>query len=248
MTTSARFQGRVFAVTGAARGLGYAIAARAVAEGGRAALIDLDEAVAARAAELGGNALSLRFDVTDPGAWREAVCRIRDWGGGIHALACCAGILGRQSDVVDEPLDDWERVLRINLTGVFVSNQAVLPVMIEQGYGRIVNLASIAGKEGNPGQAAYSASKGGVIALTKSLAKEVATRGITVNCVAPTVIEGPFSEAMTEESRRAILQKIPMRRFGRPDEVAALVTWICSDECSFNTGVCFDLSGGRATF
>jgi len=238
----------MFIVTGAARGLGEVISRRLWSQGANVMLVDLDPAVHGVASELGERASAADFDVANPSSWLSALGREGIHRKAISGLVCCAGILGRQGLVIDEPLDDWQHVLEVNLTGVFVSNQAVLPEMIAAGYGRIVNIASIAGKEGNPGQAAYSASKAGVITLTKTIAKEVARQGITVNCIAPTMVRGPFAESMTADSRDSLLKKIPMGRFAESEEVAAMVAWICSDECSFTTGACFDLSGGRATY
>lgn len=240
-----RFKGIRVAVTGGARGIGAAVVDRFLLEGAHVLAIDLDPNLVDRIAARAIDKLSASiFDITDPVAWKSAL----GVGRAPQVLVHCAGLLGPETQVKDLNLDEWEQVLRINLTGTFVSCQAVLPGMLQAGHGRIVLMASIAGKEGNPGQSAYSAAKGGIIALTKALAKEVATAGITVNCVAPTVVEGPFSSAMTEELRESILKKIPMRRFARADEVASLIAWIASNECSFNTGVCFDLSGGRATY
>jgi 2-dehydro-3-deoxy-L-rhamnonate dehydrogenase (NAD+) len=231
-------------VTGAARGIGAAVARRFVADGREVLLVDLDDGVEATAGSIGARATALRLDVTNPDAWEDALEPYPRIGG----LIACAGVLGEAVPVAELDVDAWRKVLEINLTGVFVSCRAVIPRMAAGGGGAIVALASIAGKEGNALQAAYSASKGGVIALTKSLAKEVVGDGITVNCIAPTVIEGPFSEQMTDEMKEALLAKIPMRRFGRAEEVAAMASWISSPECSFTTGVCFDLTGGRATY
>jgi 2-dehydro-3-deoxy-L-rhamnonate dehydrogenase (NAD+) len=159
-----------------------------------------------------------------------------------------AGITGPNVSVADYPVDAWQKVIDVNLTGVFLCNRAVAPGMAKRNYGRIVNIASIAGKEGNPNAAAYSASKAGVIALTKSLGKELAATGVRVNCVAPAVVKTDLFAQMTEQHIQFMLSKIPMGRFGTVEEVAALVTWLCSEECSFSTGAAFDLSGGRATY
>lgn len=236
-------------VTGAARGIGAAVARRFAGAGHRLLLVDIDPAVADVATELGPDrARAVTLDVTDPAAWQTALAANEDWLDQLHGLIACAGVLGPADPVTDLSVEDWEKVLHVNLTGVFVASQAVAGRMVERGVGRIVAMASMAGKEGNPGQAAYSASKGGVIAFTKSLAKELAESGVTVNCIAPTAIEGEFSAAMSEETRAGILRKIPMNRFGRAEEVAELIAWVCSPECSFTTGFCFDLSGGRATY
>lgn len=235
-------RGQVAIVTGAARGIGAAVAHRLHAEGASLLLVDLDPQVEQAAAALGARAAAHRIDVADPDAWSAVV------GERVDVLVNCAGILGPPAPVAELAVADFARVQHVNLTGTFVACRAVLPAMLAVGRGWIVSMASIAGKEGNALQAAYSASKGGVIALTKSLAKEVAARGISVNCVAPTVIEGPFADAMLESQRAEIRAKIPMGRFGRPEEVAATIAWIASAECSFTTGFCFDLTGGRATY
>lgn len=240
-----RFQNvdeRSIIVTGAARGIGAEVARKFHDAGATVLCVDLDPAVRETADRLGSRSSSVVFDVTVSDEWSEAIRGRR-----VDVLVNCAGILGSNVPVAELEVDEWERVLRVNLTGVFVSCRAVLPSMMRAGTGRIISMASIAGKEGNPLQSAYSASKAGVIAFTKSLAREVATLGITVNCVAPTVIEGSFSNAMSEDQRFEILRKIPMGRFGQSQEVAALISWIASPECSFTTGFCFDLSGGRAT-
>ena len=233
---------RQVVVTGAARGIGAVVAKRFSDDGDAVLLVDRDPAVEATAAALGAPASAAVFDITDAAAWAVALA-----DRAVDVLVNCAGILGPAAPVAELAIEDWSRVLHVNLTGTFVSSQAVLPAMIGRQSGRIISMASIAGKEGNPLQSAYSASKGGVIAFTKSLAREVADRGITVNCVAPTVIDGEFALAMSDAQRSELRQKIPMRRFGRADEVASLISWIASPECSFTTGFCFDLTGGRAT-
>lgn len=236
-------RGQVFAITGAAGGIGAAIARRAHAEGAELVLIDLDPRVEELAAAFGDRASACVADIADPGAWDPIVD-----GHKLEVLVNSAGVLGPQGPVTETTVEDWERVMRVNLTGTFIASRAVLPTMIAAKKGWIVNLASIGGKEGNAGQAPYCSSKGGVIALTKSVAKEVADHGIIVNCVAPTVVEGPFSDEMEDWRRAAILSKIPMGRFTRADEVAATVSWMSSPGCSFTTGFCFDVTGGRATY
>jgi 3-oxoacyl-[acyl-carrier protein] reductase len=168
--------------------------------------------------------------------------------GGIDVLVNNAGISGPNMPTWEYPLEDWRRVLDINLTGVFLCCRAIVPHMIASGYGRIVNVASVAGKEGNPNAPAYSASKAAVIALTKSLGKELARTGVVVNCVTPAAVRTAIFDQMSEEHVQFMLSKIPMGRFGQVDEVAALVGWLCTEECSFSTGAVFDLSGGRATY
>ncbi|MHB1503974.1 MAG: SDR family NAD(P)-dependent oxidoreductase [Acidimicrobiales bacterium] len=239
--------GRIAVVTGAARGIGLAVCSRLARDGWAIVGVDLDPAVEAIVDEI-PRARARALDVTDEDQWGSLLATLESEPGHIAALVNCAGILCSEGPVVGVDVQEWRRVLDVNLTGTFVSCKAVLPAMLRGHLGRIVNLASIAGKEGNALQAAYSASKGGVIAFTKALAKEVARDGITVNAIAPTMIEGSLSESMSTEMRQQLLAKIPMGRFGQPEEVASLVAWICSDECSFTTGVVFDLTGGRATY
>jgi 3-oxoacyl-[acyl-carrier protein] reductase len=244
MSQSDRARGEVFVVTGAARGIGLAVASRFARDGHSTLCVDLDPSVEESARDIPG-ALSAVMDVTDEAQWQAVLAEVDDR---LAGLVNCAGILGSETAVAALDVGEWRRVVDVNLTGTFVSCKAVLPYLRRHGRGSVVNISSIAGKEGNPGQAAYSAAKAGVIAFTKALAKEVATDGITVNAITPTVIEGPFSEQMTSDLRQALLAKIPMRRFGRAEEVAAMVAWICSEECSFTTGSVFDLTGGRATY
>jgi 2-dehydro-3-deoxy-L-rhamnonate dehydrogenase (NAD+) len=237
---------RVAVITGGTRGIGYAIAERAARSGARIALWDLEGAERS-AAKING-AIGLKLDVTDAGAVAHAMQATERRLGPIDILVASAGITGPNTTVAEYPVDAWRKVLEINLTGVFLCNRAVAPGMAKRNYGRIVNIASIAGKEGNPNASAYSASKAGVIALTKSLGKELAMTGVRVNCVAPAVIKTELFDQMTEEFIQYMLSKVPMGRFGTVDEVAALVVWLCSEDCSFSTGAAFDLSGGRATY
>jgi len=232
---------RTALVTGGASGIGAAVVARLRAEGAQVATFDL-----ATAGQDG--VLELTGDVTDSSSVDDAVARVERELGPLHALVCSAGIPGKSQSTVDVSDDEWKRVLAINLDGVFFCNRAVLPGMIERGYGRIVNVASIAGKDGNPMARAYSASKAGVIGLTKAIGKDVARTGVLVNCVAPAVIETPILDGVSEEHVDYMLQRIPMGRIGQPEEVAALISWLASDACSFSTGACFDISGGRAVY
>jgi len=240
---------RTAIVTGAARGIGKAIAERLVRDGFVVAIADLDATAAERAsAEIGQAAFAVAMDVTDPASIRQMVASVRAQTGQIHVLVNNAGITGPAAPVVEYADEAWRRVLSVNLDGVFRCCQAVLPHMLERNYGRIVNIASISGKEGNPNMAAYSTSKAGVIGFTKALAKEVVTQGILVNCVTPAVIETDILQQLTPEAVKYMIAKIPMGRTGRPEEVAALVSWLASEQCSFSTGAVFDISGGRATY
>jgi 3-oxoacyl-[acyl-carrier protein] reductase len=189
-----------------------------------------------------------RLDVTDAESWNTAVRAALNRWGRIDALVNNAGIAGRSAPIWELAVEEWRQVLDIDLTGVFLGCRAVIPTMIEVGSGRVVNIASIAGKEGNPNAVPYSAAKAGVIGLTKAVAKEVATRGIFVNAVAPAVIETPILEQVSEEHIRYMTSRIPMGRVGKPEEVAALVAFLCSPDLTFSTGAVYDISGGRATY
>jgi 3-oxoacyl-[acyl-carrier protein] reductase len=241
--------GKTALVTGAARGIGLAIATRLAADGLRVALLDHDKAaVEAAAAGIGAGALALVADVTRAAQVEGAVARLeREWGR-VGVLVNNAGITGRSFPIWELTDEDWQRVIDVDLTSVFLCCRAAVKVMLRQGSGRIVNIASIAGKEGNPTLVPYSSAKAGVIGLTKALAKEVATRGILVNAVAPAVIGTELLEQMERSTVDLLISKIPMGRVGTPEEVAALVAWLASDECTFSTGAVYDLSGGRATY
>ena len=249
MTTTYDFNGRAAMVTGAASGIGKACAAWLAAAGARVGVVDRDEAgAAAAAAEIGDNALALPADVTVSADVNAAVAKAESEFGHVDILVCAAGIGGdslRTADVSDE---EWRRVFAVNCDGVFYCNRAVIPGMSERGYGRIVNIASIAGKEGNPMAAAYSASKAAVIGMTKSFGKDLADTGILVNSIAPAVIETPLLDQLTQEHIDYMLSRIPLGRLGQTDEVARLVAYLVSEETSFATGACFDISGGRATY
>ena len=236
-------------VTGAARGIGFAIASRLATDGARVALLDLDAAAAEAAAKkIGGGAISLAADVTKAADVDGAVRRVVDAWGRLDILVNNAGITGRSFPIWELSDEDWRRVIDADLTSVFLCCRAGVKVMLGQGGGRIINIASIAGKEGNPTLVPYSAAKAGVIGLTKALAKEVCTRGILVHAVAPAEIGTELLQQMEQSTVDVLISKIPMGRVGRPEEVAALVAWLASDDCSFTTGAVHDLSGGRATY
>jgi 2-dehydro-3-deoxy-L-rhamnonate dehydrogenase (NAD+) len=241
MGNDQRFSGRAALVTGAASGIGAAVARRLLAEGARVASLDLH-------AEAPGGVLAISGDVSRSADVDAAVARVEEELGRIDVLVCSAGVPGDSLRTVDVPDEEWRRVMGINADGVFYCNRAVLPGMVERGYGRIVNVASIAGKEGNPMAGAYSASKAAVIGMTKAIGKDVARTGVLVNCVAPAVIETPILDGITQEHIDYMVERIPMGRMGEPEEVAALVCWLASEECSFSTGATYDISGGRAVY
>lgn len=243
------FKGRHAVVTGGATGLGYGIAARLIASGGTVTLWDRDEPAAVKAAlALGGGTSTVGVDVADHASVARAVAGTLEHSKTIDALVNSAGITGPNTKLWDYPVDAWRQVMDVNLTGVFICCREVVAQMRTQGYGRIVNIASVAGKDGNPNASAYSASKAGVIALTKSLGKELADTGIRVNCVTPAAVKTAIFDQMTPEHIAFMLSKIPMGRFGTVEEVAAMVGWLCTEDCSFSTGATFDLSGGRSTY
>ena len=242
-------KGRNAIVTGGAAGIGFAIAQRLAASGARVSLWDRDDAALAQGAKaLGGTTHTARLDVSDETEVKLAFDETVRSLGRADILVCSAGITGPNMPTWEYPVADWKQVLDINLTGVFLCNKTVVPHMRNNDYGRIVNIASIAGKDGNPNAAAYSASKAGVISLTKSLGKELARTGVRVNCVTPAAVKTAIFDQMTPQHIEYMLSKIPMARFGGVDEIAALVAWLASEDCSFSTGAVFDLSGGRATY
>jgi len=241
------FKGRTAVVTGGARGIGLACAAKIAAGGGRIALWDRDMDRAKQSAASLGDAIAVPVDVTDEKSVKAALATTEKQFAPPDILVASAGITGPNATVAQYPVDAGQ-VIDINLTGVFLSNRAVVDGMVKRGWGRIVNIASVAGKEGNANASAYSASKAGVIGLTKSLGKELATTGVLVNCVAPAVVKTELFSQMTEQHIQFMLSKVPMNRFGEVDEVAAMVSWLASPLCTFSTGATFDLSGGRATY
>ncbi len=242
------FKGRTAIVTGGARGIGLACAARIAAGGGRVALWDRDMERAKQSAASLGDAIAVEVDVAREDSVARALAATEKQLAPPDILVASAGITGPNTTVVQYPVEAWQQVIDINLTGVFLSNRAVAGGMAKRGWGRIVNIASVAGKEGNPNASAYSASKAGVIGLTKSLGKELATSGVLVNCVAPAVVKTELFSQMTEQHIQYMLSKIPMNRFGEVEEVAELVSWLASPLCTFSTAAVFDLSGGRATY
>lgn len=238
-------------VTGGARGIGFAIAERLLRSGAEVCLWDRDAGALAEAkaalAKL-GKADTAEVDITSETSVAAAVLRTMAIFGSIEILVNNAGIAGKNSPLWEAEPDDWRKVIDVNLNGPFLCCRAVVPVMLDGGYGRIVNIASIAGKEGNPNAAHYSCSKAGVIAMTKSLGKELAQKNITVNCITPAVIQTDILKQVAQYHIDYMLSKIPMGRFGKAEEAAAMVAWLCSEDCSFTTAGVFDLSGGRATY
>jgi NAD(P)-dependent dehydrogenase (short-subunit alcohol dehydrogenase family) len=247
-----RFQDQVAIVTGSAAGIGLGIATRLGREGARVLMVDYDGAQGERsAADLTSQGMDVRLEVGDVGdeeVARRSVARALEAWGRIDVLVNNAGITGNAADIWELPVDELDRVYRTNLRGVFCFCRHAIPPMMERDYGRIVNIASIAGKEGNPKMVPYSATKAAVIGLTKSVGKELARTGIRVNCVAPAVLQTTLLDQLTPDRVEYMLERIPMGRFGEIEELASLVAWLASPECSFSTGAVFDLSGGRATY
>jgi len=243
---------RVAVITGGARGIGLAISERFARAGAAVAVVDRDSDACDAAVEslsaLGAKAIACSIDVTVEEEVVEMTQRVVAELGGYDVLVCSAGIVGRNAFAWETSVEEWREVIDINLTGVWLCNKHAVGVMKETDYGRIVNIASIAGKEGNPKLGPYSASKAGVIGMTKSLAKEVADTGIRIHSVAPAVIHTPMLDQVNQETIDYMVSKIPVGRTGTPEEVAALVHYLSSEESSFTTGACFDISGGRATY
>lgn len=243
-------EGQVAVITGGARGIGLAVARRLAAEGAKVALWDRDAAALedARAGFTEADAAACVLDITDEEAVATAAAHTAEALGPADVLVNNAGITGPNLKTWEYSPADWRRVIEVDLTAPFLCCRALVPGMLERGYGRVVNVASIAGKEGNPNAPAYSSAKAGVIGLTKSLGKETAGSGVTVNCVTPAAVETEIFKQMTQEHIDYMLSKIPMGRFGQVEEVAALIAWLASPEASFSTGAVFDISGGRATY
>jgi len=243
------FKGRAAIVTGGAQGIGLAIVKRLVASGAKVRIWDVDDRLLAKTlAALGSAVTGDAIDVADAPAVERGIKSALEALGRIDAFINNAGIAGATKPVVDYTVEEWEKVIRIDLTGPFLCCRAVAPHMAKAGYGRIVNVASIAGKEGNPNAAAYSAAKAGVIALTKSLGKELARTGVLVNCVTPAAAKTAIFDQISQQHIDYMLSKIPMGRFVTVEEIAALVCWLASQDCAFSTGAVFDISGGRATY
>ena len=243
------FNGQAAIITGGAKGIGLAIAARLHGDGAQISLWDVDaDRLASVAETMGAGVHTAVVDVTDAAAVDATTAAVEREFGRIDMLVNSAGITGPNETIWNYDVDAWRQVIDIDLTGTFLTCRAAAAYMRARDYGRIVNIASIAGKEGNPNASAYSAAKAGVIGLTKSLGKELAGTGITANCVTPAAVKTEIFDQMTEEHINFMLSKIPLGRFGLVEEVAGLVTWLCSSECSFSTGAVFDVSGGRATY
>lgn len=241
--------GQTALVTGAGTGIGEVIAARLASAGARIAVADIDADAARTVAEkIGGGAFPLPVDVTRVDQVKAAVAKVLETAGSLEILVNNAGIAGRAAPIWEQTDADWHRVMDLDINAPFYLCREVLPHMRARGYGRIVNIASIAGKEGNPNMVAYSASKAAIIGLTKSIAKEVATEGICINAVAPAVIRTKILDQLTPAQVEYMVQRIPMKRTGQPEEVAAVVHFLASRDCSFVTGQCYDVSGGRATY
>ncbi len=248
MVYSGRFQDRVAAITGSASGVGCEVATRIAAEGGRVFLWDRNECALAIAAANIPGAQTARVDVTDSRELVRAAAAAFRVHGRLDILIASAGITGPTATLWEYPEEEWRRVIDVDLHGVFNSCRATVPLMLKNNYGRIVNISSVAGKEGNPNASAYSTAKAGVIGLTKSLGKELAQTGVRVNCVTPATFNSPILSQLPQSQIDYMKSKIPMGRLGEVSEVAALVCWLASEECSFSTAATFDISGGRASY
>lgn len=248
-STTGLFAGRTTIVTGGAQGIGRAVAERILDLGGQVTIWDNDaDALVSAAAEMGQNSFPLEVDISDLESVESVLNETIERVGPPHALVHSAGVAGPNAPTIDYPVDAWEHIVRVNLNGTFFVNRTVVRAMRDAGYGRVVNIASIAGKEGNPNASAYSATKAGVIALTKSLGKEQADKDVAINCVTPAAARTRIFDQMSQEHIDYMLSKIPRGRFLEVDEAAKMIAWLASSENSFATGAVFDLSGGRATY
>ena len=247
MSFAGRFAGRAAIITGGASGLGLAVAERILAEGGKVSIWDVNGGLDEALARLDG-AHGVKVDVSDADAVAAAAAESAAALGRADVLVCSAGITGATAPVQDFPIESWTQVVGVNLNGLFYCNRAVIPYMLANGYGRIVNVASVAGKEGNPNASAYSATKAGVIGFTKSLGKELAGKGVIVNALTPATFESPILEQLPQSQVDYMRSKIPMGRLGEVHESAAMVCFMASEECSFTTASTFDTSGGRTTY
>jgi NAD(P)-dependent dehydrogenase (short-subunit alcohol dehydrogenase family) len=248
MIYAGRFQGRTAVVTGGASGLGLEVAKRIVAEGGKVCLWDLNPESLAQGLSETGAAHIIALDVSDPKAVEAAAADAQAALGKIDILVNSAGITGATHTVIGYPIESWLKVMDVNVNGLFYCCRFLAPMMVENGYGRIVNISSVAGKEGNPNASSYSASKAAVLGFTKSLGKELATKGVIVNAVTPATFDSPILQGVPQSHIDYMRSKIPMDRLGKATEIAAAVCWLASEECSFTTASTLDTSGGRTTY
>ena len=243
------FNNKVVIITGAGSGIGKETAQRMIDNGAKVALWDYNQNTLKKIqAKLGNNAIAVNVDVSDEQSVKKAADKVREKIGSPSILVNCAGVAGINATIENTEPDEWRRVININLTGTFLCCREIISDMVKNKYGRIVNIASVAGKEGNPNAAHYSASKSGVITFTRSLGKELAETGILVNCITPAVIETEMLSQVSDEHKAYMVSKIPMGRMGQPSEVTSLICWLSSSECSYSTAAAFDLSGGRSTY
>ena len=246
---SKEFENKVVIITGAGSGIGKETAKRMINNGAKVALWDYNEETIKKIQNsLGKNSIAITVDVSNELSVKKAADIVRNNLGTPEILVNCAGVAGDNATVEKTEVDEWRRVININLTGTFICCKEIVSDMLKNNYGRIVNIASVAGKEGNPNAAHYSASKSGVITFTRSLGKELANSGILVNCITPAVIETEMLAQVSDEHKAYMVSKIPMGRMGQPSEVGSLICWLSSKECSYSTAAAFDLSGGRSTY
>jgi 3-oxoacyl-[acyl-carrier protein] reductase len=248
MIYAGRFAGRNAIITGGASGLGLEVAKRIIAEGGKVSLWDVNADMLAGAQKESGATHVVALDVSDPNAVEAAAAQSQKALGKVDILVNSAGITGATHTVIGYPIDSWRKVMDVNVNGLFYCCRFIAPMMVDAGYGRIVNISSVAGKEGNPNASSYSASKAAVLGFTKSLGKELATKGVTVNAVTPATFESPILDNVPQSHIDYMRSKIPMERFGTAEENAAAVCWLASEECSFTTASTLDTSGGRTTY